>query len=121
VTDALPATIFHNPSCSKSRGALAILEQRSVDHGVVDYLATPLSRDQLESIVAMLIDPVPDLVRRTDARFTELGLDPSAYNDADEVVELLLAHPELMQRPIVVSGGKAVIGRPSERADLVLP
>jgi arsenate reductase len=121
VTDALPATIFHNPSCSKSRGALAILEARSIDHGVVDYLATPPSRDELESMVAVLIDPVSDLVRRTDERFTELGLDPSGYHHADEVVELLLAHPELMQRPIVIRAGKAVIGRPSERIDLVLP
>jgi arsenate reductase (glutaredoxin) len=119
--DALPTTIFHNPSCSKSRGALAILEERSIDHGVVNYLTSPPSRDDLESIVALLIDPVSDLVRRTDQTFTDLGLDPSGYNQADEVVELLLAHPELMQRPIVVRDGKAVIARPSERVDLVLP
>jgi arsenate reductase (glutaredoxin) len=72
-------------------------------------------------MVAVLIDPVSDLVRRTDQQFTELGLDPSDYNHAEEVVELLLAHPELMQRPIVVREGKAVIARPSERVDLVLP
>jgi arsenate reductase (glutaredoxin) len=119
--DALSTTIFHNPSCSKSRGALAILEERSIDHGVVNYLTSPPSRDDLESIVALLIDPVSDLVRRTDQTFTDLGLDPSGYNQADEVVELLLAHPELMQRPIVVRDGKAVIARPSERVDLVLP
>jgi arsenate reductase (glutaredoxin) len=118
--DAPPATIFHNPSCSKSRGALAILEERSIDHGVINYLNTPPSRDELESIVAVLIDPVSDLVRRTDKAFTDLGLDASGYNQAEEVIDLLLAHPELMQRPIVVSGGKAVIARPSERVDLVL-
>jgi arsenate reductase len=119
--DAGTATIFHNPSCSKSCGALAILEERSIDHGVVNYLTSPPSRDDLESIVAILIDPVSDLVRRTDKTFTGLRLDPSGYNQADEVVELLLAHPELMQRPIVVRDGKAVIARPSERVDLVLP
>jgi arsenate reductase len=119
--DAHSATIFHNPSCSKSRGALAILEERSIDHGVVHYLNTPPSRDELESIIAVLIDPVSDLVRRTDKAFTDLGLDPSGYHQADEVIDLLLAHPELMQRPIVVSGGKAVIARPSERVELVLP
>lgn len=119
--DAGPATIFHNPSCSKSRGALAILEERSIDHGVVNYLTMPPTRDELESIVAVLIDPVSDMVRRTDQRFTDLGLDPSGYHQAEEVVDLLLAHPELMQRPIVVRGGKAVIARPSERVALVLP
>ena len=119
--DSPPVTIFHNPGCSKSRGALAILEQRSVDHRVVDYLATPPSRDQLDSIVALLVDPVPELVRRTDARFAELGLDPSDYQDAESIIELLLAHPELMQRPIVVSGTRAVIARPSERVELLLP
>ena len=106
---------------TKSRGALAILEERSIDHGVVNYLTTPPSRDDLESIVAILIDPVSDLVRRTDKSFAELGLDPSGYQQAEEVVDLLVAHPELMQRPIVVRGGKAVIARPSERVDLVLP
>jgi arsenate reductase (glutaredoxin) len=119
--DAGTTTIFHNPSCSKSRGALAILEERSIDHGVVNYLTTPPSRAELESIIAILIDPVSDLVRRSDPAFTELGLDPSGYHQAEDVIDLLIAHPELMQRPIVVRGGKAVIARPSERVDLVLP
>ena len=121
MTTTPSVTIFHNPGCSKSRDALTILEQRSIEHAVIDYLTAPPSRDQLESIIDRLIDPLPDLVRRTDERFAELGLDPSAYQDTGEIVELLLAHPELMQRPIVVGGGKAVIARPGERVALVLP
>lgn len=113
-------TILHNPSCSKSRGALAILRDRPVDVEVVEYLDEPPSRQALETIVAKLIDPVADLVRRSDPRFAALGLDPSAYTDEDEVIELLLAHPELMQRPVVATAERAVIARPSERVAEIL-
>jgi arsenate reductase (glutaredoxin) len=108
-------TIFHNPSCSKSRGALAILNDGSIDTEVVEYLKTPPSRSTLEAIISILVDPVSDLVRTTDARFSELGLDPSDFREADQVIELLLLHPELMQRPIVIRGSRALIARPSER------
>ena len=108
-------TIFHNPSCSKSRGALGILEERGVDHGVVEYLVAPPSRQTLEMIVAKLLDPVADLVRTEDKAFVALGLDPAAYRTPGAVVDVLLEHPELMQRPVVIRGDRAVIARPGER------
>jgi arsenate reductase (glutaredoxin) len=114
-SDADQVTIFHNPQCSKSRGALELLNERSVDHRVVEYLVTPPSRPTLESIMAKLVDPPSDLVRTTDPRFVELGLDPGSYASPEAVIELLLAHPELMQRPVVVKGDRAVIARPSDR------
>jgi arsenate reductase len=106
-------TIFHNPKCSKSRGTLEILKDKGVDHDVVEYLATPPSREQLEGILSRLEEPPSELVRK-DKRFQELGLDAGDYETADAVVGLLLEHPELMQRPIVIKGDRAVIGRPPE-------
>lgn len=118
--DADQVTVFHNPGCSKSRGALELLDERSIEHTVVEYLVTPPSRQTLETIIAKLVDPVSDLVRTTDPRFTELGLDPGSYSRPEAVVELLLAHPELMERPVVMKGDRAVIARPSARVAEVL-
>jgi arsenate reductase (glutaredoxin) len=120
VPDTDQVTVFHNPGCSKSRGALELLDQRSIDHTVVEYLVTPPSRATLEAIIAKLVDPVSDLVRTTDPRFIELGLDPGASASPEAVTELLLTHPELMQRPVVVKGDRAVIARPSDRVTEVL-
>lgn len=119
-SDTPEVTIFHNPSCSHSRGALGILNEQSVDHDVVEYLITPPSRETLEMIVSKLVNPVPELIRTTDKRFVELGLDPKAYTTAPEVIDFLLIHPELMQRPVVIKGDRAVIARPSARVAEVL-
>jgi arsenate reductase len=107
-------TIYHNPVCSKSRGALEILRERNVDHQVVEYLATPPDRQTLARFLDALPGPPSDLVRK-DKRFKELGLDEKSYVARDAVIELLLAHPELMERPVVLRGDRAVIARPSER------
>ena len=105
--------IYHNPNCSNSRRALDDLRGRGVDLEVVQYLKTPLDRDALEDLVGRLEDPVADLVRH-DKRFGELGLDRDSYAEPSAVVDLLADHPELMQRPVVVSAGRAVIARPPE-------
>ena len=106
-------TIYHNPRCSNSRTALGLLQERGddVDLDVVEYLNQPLDRAGLEGLLAILEDPPGDLVRH-DPRFKELGLDPKGYTTADAVIDLLVEHPELMQRPVLVSGGRAVIARP---------
>ncbi len=106
--------MYHNPSCSKSRGALAILRERSLDVDVVEYLKAPPDRAALERIVDAITDPPAALVRK-DARFKELGLDAADYTTRDAVVALLLEHSELMERPVVFRGTRAVIARPSER------
>jgi arsenate reductase len=110
-------TLYHNPSCGNSRGALALMRAREVDFETIEYLKTPLDRAKLESIVAKLEVPPADLVRK-DRRFEELGLKAVNYVTAEAVVTLLLKHPELMQRPVIVKAGKAVIARPPE---LLLP
>jgi arsenate reductase len=106
--------VYHNPSCSKSRGALEILADEGVDHDVVEYLRAPPDRAGLERILDAVGDEPAELVRK-DARFDELGLSASDYTTREAVIELLLEHPELMQRPVIFRGERAVIARPSEK------
>jgi arsenate reductase (glutaredoxin) len=105
--------VFHNPSCSKSRGALEILREQGIDTDVVEYLKALPDRATLERIVDSIPNPPAELVRK-DKKFKELGLSAADYTTRDAVVELLLAHPELMERPVVFRGDRAVIARPSE-------
>ena len=109
-------SIFHNPNCSTSRFALATAEELGVDVDVVKYLAVKdrPTADQLRTLVGQLEDPVTDLVRR-DAKFSELGLTEADVATADQVVAVLAEHPELLQRPVIVRGGRAIIGRPKDR------
>jgi arsenate reductase (glutaredoxin) len=106
--------VYHNPRCSKSRGALELLGDRGVDVEVIEYLQTPPDRATLEWILDTIDEAPRDLVR-VDDRFRELGLDPDAYEEREPVIALLLEHPELMQRPVVIRGGRGLIARPSER------
>jgi arsenate reductase (glutaredoxin) len=105
--------VYHNPVCSKSRGALEILAERGVETDVVEYLKAPPDRVTLERIVDAIPNPPGDLVRK-DKRFKELGLDAAGYTTRATVVKLLLEHPELMERPVVFRGKRAVIARPAE-------
>jgi arsenate reductase (glutaredoxin) len=91
-----------------------ILRDRGVEFDVVEYLKQPLDRAGLERILDAIPDPSDALVRK-DKRFTELGLRAEDYLQRDAVVRLLLAHPELMQRPVVFRGSRALIARPSEK------
>ena len=113
-------TIFHNPSCSKSRGAKAILEVSGQDFELVEYLKAPPTKAELERIVDLIDDPPAALVRTGDPKFKALGLDKGDYVERDAVVGLLTEHPELMERPVVVLGDRAVIARPPERVNELL-
>ena len=106
--------VYHNPACSKSRGAVAILEARGDAAEIVEYLKANPSRADLERIVDAISDEPAALVRK-DKRFGELGLAAGDYVTREQVVALLLEHPELMERPVVFVGDQAVIARPSER------
>ncbi|HXR37140.1 MAG TPA: ArsC/Spx/MgsR family protein [Candidatus Binataceae bacterium] len=110
-------TIYHNPGCKHSRGALELLDSRHVEHDTIEYLKTPPDRATLEKIIGMLSDPPSELVR-DDKRFKELGLKLEDYQTKAAVIDLLLKYPELMQRPIIIRSGRAVIARPPE---LLLP
>ena len=106
--------IYFNPNCSKCRSALEILDAENASFEVVRYLDHPLSRCQLETVINNLSDPIADLVRK-DRRFSELGLDTADFDTRDSVVNLLLKHPELMQRPLIHKNGKWSIARSPEK------
>jgi arsenate reductase (glutaredoxin) len=106
--------VYYNPACSKARGAVEILRERGVDLDIVEYLKAPPSRADLERIVDAIPDG-PDALVRKDKRFAELGLDADDYVTKEQVVAVLLEHPELMERPVVFRGERAVIARPSEK------
>lgn len=106
--------IFHNPRCSKSRAALALLEERGLEPEVVAYLDNPPSRETLLGLLRMVGGEAAQFVRTTDAKFRDAGLSLASDADAEAVADLLSAHPEVMQRPIVVVGDRAVIARPPE-------
>jgi arsenate reductase len=106
--------IYHNPACKHSRGALEILEERAADPEVVLYLESPPSKSELERLLDLLDDPAADLVRK-DQRFADLGLLEADYQTPEQVVAVLVEHPELMQRPIIVRDDRAVLARPSEK------
>lgn len=112
-------TVLHNPRCSTSRSALEAVETAGVDAEVVRYLSTPLDDAQLRDLMAKLEDPVTDLVRR-DATFAALGFTDADVATADQVVAVLAEHPKLMQRPVLVKGDRAIIGRPKDRVPAFL-
>jgi arsenate reductase (glutaredoxin) len=118
VTDA-SVTIWHNPRCSKSRGALALLTERGVDPTVVRYLDHPPTREQLVDVLRRLGTSDPRAITRTgEARYRELGL---ASADADTLLDALAANPILIERPIVLRDDRAVVARPPEQALTLLP
>ena len=105
--------IYHNPNCSKSRATLALLEENDVSPEIIYYLDTPPSRDELKSLLAKLGLGIRDLVRSSEAEFGELGLDNESLSE-EIIFDYVTEHPKLMQRPIVVKGERAIIGRPPE-------
>lgn len=111
--------VYHNTACSTSRHALAEAEQAGVAAEVVQYLKTPLTRDELLALLAILEDPAADLVRK-DKFFREQGLDADDYTTPEAVADLLVEHPRLMERPVLVKGDRAIIGRPKDRVPAFL-
>ena len=106
-------TIWHNPRCSKSRGAYEILQERGIDAEVVKYLDEAPSRAELERVLGLLGTDDPTAIARTgEDRWKELGL---AGADRDAVLDAMAANPILIERPIVIKGDRAVVGRPPER------
>ena len=112
-------TILHNQNCSTSRHALDEASAAGVDPEVVQYLKQPLDRAQLLDLLAKLEDPPADLVRK-DGFFKDQGLVEADYTTAEAVADLLVKHPRLMQRPVLVKGDRAIIGRPKDRVPAFL-
>ncbi len=111
-------TIWHNPRCSKSRGALALLAEHGLDAQERRYLDEPPTRAELEELLELLgVDDAHEIARREERLYRELGL---ADADRDRVLDAIVEHPILLQRPVIVRDGRAVIGRPPERVTELL-
>lgn len=106
-------TIYHNPRCSKSRETLALLESRGLKPTVVDYLQNPPSAAELKSILNKLGLMAVEIMRTGEPEYKELGLMQMRLTE-DGLIDVMVAHPRLIERPIVVNGNKAAIGRPPE-------
>jgi len=107
-------TLFHNPKCSTSRSARDEIDEAGADAEVIQYLKEPLGRDAILALIEKLEDPPQDLVRK-DSFFKDQGLVADDYTTPDAVADLLVEHPRLMQRPVLVRGDRAIIGRPKDR------
>lgn len=105
--------VYHNPRCMKSRGVLDLLDERGVEPRIVQYLKTPLTVAELRALLKKLALRPRDIVRAKEPVFHELHLD---LNDDAAVLDAIAKHPVLLERPIVVRGDRAVVGRPSNRA-----
>lgn len=106
--------LYHNTRCSKSRGALELLNARGVEPEVVYYLETPPSPAELRDLLRMLGARARGLLRTGEPEYAALGLDDPSLDD-DALIAAMAAHPKLIERPVFVHGGRAVIGRPPER------
>lgn len=105
--------IYHNPRCSKSRQTLELLRERGIEPTVIEYLNTPPSPQELNEILSKLGAEPRELMRTNETEYKEFDLDRPELGRA-ELVQALHDHPRLLQRPIVVAGSKAAIGRPPE-------
>jgi arsenate reductase (glutaredoxin) len=113
-------TLYHNPRCSKSRSALELLEQRGLSPTVIRYLETPLSVDELKQLLIRLGISPRQLLRSGEDEYRALNLADPAITDA-QLINAMVAHPRLIERPILVAGDVAVIGRPPEKVLEILP
>ena len=105
--------ILHNPRCSKSRQTLAILQENGIEPVIVEYLTTPPSKEKLKKILAMLNIGPRDLMRKGEAEYKDNNLSDPTLTD-DQLIQAMVDFPKLIERPVVISGGKARIGRPPE-------
>ena len=113
-------TIYHNPECGTSRNTLALIRNSGVEPTIIHYLETPPSRDELVALIAAMGMPVRDLLRKNVPPYEALGLAEDRFSD-DELIDAMLAHPILINRPIVVTPLGTKLCRPSELVLDILP
>lgn len=116
----MTVTIYHNPACGTSRNTLAMIRQSGEEPEVIEYLKTPPSRERLAELIAAMGMAPRDLLREKGTPYAELGLAEPKWSD-DEILDFMLAHPILINRPIVVSPRGVVLARPSEKVLAILP
>lgn len=111
-------TIYHNPRCSKSREGLTYLEDKGVQYKITKYLDEPLTKEELTDILRKLNYKPIELVRTKEEIWKELTKDKAL--DDNEIIEAMVKHPRLIERPIIINGDKAVIARPIENIDTII-
>lgn len=116
----MSATIYHNPACGTSRNTLAMIRNAGIEPTVVEYLKTPPSRATLVELIAAMGIPVRDLLRQSGTPYADLSLDDAKWDD-DQLIDFMLEHPILINRPIVVTDRGTRLCRPSERVLDLLP
>ena len=116
----MTTTIFHNPACGTSRNVLALIRNAGMEPTIVEYLKTPPSRAQLLDLLAQLHLPVRAVLRKKGTPYEELGLDNPELSD-DALIDAILAHPILLERPIVTTALGTKLCRPSEAVLDILP
>ena len=104
-------TIYHNPHCSKCRQTLELIREKGIEPTIIEYLKTPPTADELKEILGLLGLSPPDLMRKQEAAYKEAGLDDASRSE-DAQIAAMAAHPKVIERPIIICNGKAVIGRP---------
>lgn len=109
----MTVTLYHNPRCSKSRATLALLEEKGIEPKIVEYLKTPPSPEELDRVLSLLKMEPLDLMRKKEDPFEALGLGAGTHS-REALIKAMVEHPVLIERPIVVAGTKAAIGRPPE-------
>ena len=115
----MKVTIYHNPLCSKSRQTLQLIRDQGIDPEIIEYLKTPPSKSKLLEILKLLGLEPRDLMRKKETPYQENHLDDQRLS-RDRLVETMISHPILIERPIVLANGKAVIGRPPESVLAIL-
>ena len=113
-------TIYHNPNCGTSRNTLALIRNTGIEPQVIDYVSNPPSREALKNLIAKAGLTVRDAIREKGTPYVELGLDNPALSD-DELLDAMLAHPILINRPFVVTPNGVRLCRPSELVLDILP
>lgn len=111
--------IYHNPSCSKSRQTLALIREHGIEPEIVEYLKQPPTPGELKRIIHRLGVPVREVIRAGEAEYGDLGLADETLDD-ETLIDAVCSHPKLLQRPIVVRGDRARIGRPPESVEEIL-
>lgn len=106
-------TIYHNPRCSKSRETLALLQEKGIEPDIREYLKDVPSADEIKAVLGKLGISARDLLRKKEAEYKEAGLDDASLSD-DAVIAAMTQYPKLIERPIVINGDQARIGRPPE-------
>ncbi len=115
----MPYQLLHNPRCSKSRQAKQLLDDRGVKYQIIEYLKTPLSEEELRELATKLGVPPAQMLRKKEQAYKEMGLDQEGVTGKD-IFRAIADEPVLLERPILVKGQRAVIGRPTENLETLL-